>query len=52
MVNFLTIKINEEVNKLIEDAKKEYLKHHPEMELIPLSKSKILYEALKYYIQH
>lgn len=38
------------VHELIDLAQEEYRSHHPELDCMYLSKSKILYEVLKYYL--
>ena len=47
-----TIRIEEELLSFIESAEEEYRKHHKEFDGIVLTKSKILYEVLNYYLTH
>jgi len=35
---------------LLKHAEVVYREHHPELHLIPLSKSKVIYEVLKFYL--
>ena len=38
--------------KLLDQCKKEYLKNHPEMQCIPISRRKIIYEIANYYLSN
>jgi len=47
---YRTLSFDSDLNDLITKCKLEYLKHHPEMREINITKSKILYEVLNYYL--
>ena len=38
-------------DEYVEECKKEFIKHHPEFEAMPLSYNKIIYEAAKFYLK-
>ena len=50
-MSYKTIAIKNNVSELLEEAKEEYLKHHPEFKEIPISNNKILFEVLEYYLK-
>jgi uncharacterized pyridoxamine 5'-phosphate oxidase family protein len=39
------------LEKLRNDVKKEYLRHHPEMQNIYLSDDKMFYELIEFYLR-
>lgn len=45
------ITVKKETFDLLDQAKKEFLKHHKEFEQIYISNNKIIYEALQYYLR-
>lgn len=47
-----TVKLSKETHDMIDMARKEFLRYHPEMAEIQLSNNKILSETLKYYIRN
>jgi hypothetical protein len=48
---YKTISVNSELVLFIEDCEFVYRQAHPEFALVPLSKSKILYEVIKFYLK-
>jgi len=44
-------KIKKETDDLFELVKAEYLRHHPEMIGIPISKNKMVYEGWRVYLE-
>jgi len=51
MEKFITLKVSETTWNLIKSAKSEYKHYHPEFEQVFISNNKIIYEALKYYVE-
>ena len=45
------IRVKKDTDELIDDCIAEYLKHHPEMRKIPISRNKIIYEIGKFYLK-
>jgi hypothetical protein len=52
MVTSKVVKIDSETDELLFQARKEFLKHHPELNKIPISYNKIIHEISKFYIQN
>lgn len=50
-MGYKQVKITSETDDLIKDCIDEYLRHHPEMKNIPISRNKILYEMAKFYLK-
>lgn len=50
-MGYKTAKLKTPTQELIEQCKEEYLKHHPEMKQIPLSKDKIIFEIASHYLR-
>jgi hypothetical protein len=50
-MNTLNVRVTYKTNDLIEKAREEYLKHHPEFKEMYLSNNKILYEVLIFYLK-
>lgn len=50
-MGYKTIKIDDETDELIDKCIEEYLRHHPVMKKILISRNKILYEITKYYLK-
>ena len=51
MTDYETLRIKKTVTKLFDDVEFVYRKYHPEMQEIYLSKSKLMFEAFKFYLQ-
>lgn len=51
MVNTLLIRIDTETTDILEECKKEFIKHHPEFKKIPISYNKIVFEAGNFYLK-
>jgi len=51
-MNPRTIRVSQETFDLIKDAENEYRRHHKELNEIFLSKNKIIYEALQFYLKN
>lgn len=49
-MTYKSVLIKPDVFDLIADCETIYRKHHPELNNIPLSKNKILYEVFKFYL--
>jgi len=48
---YVTIKVRESTIKLLEPAKKVFLKHHPHMDGMTITRNLIIKRALSYYIE-
>ena len=51
MVTHATIQISTKIKKRLDDARAEYIAHHPEMKEIPISYNKIIHEVVEYYLK-
>ena len=51
-VNFISTKVTKETMELMEQAKIEFRKHHPELNQMFLSNNKIIYEAMVFYLDN
>lgn len=49
-MTFKTVQLKKDVFDMLEPAKEEFLRHHPEMEGIAISNNKIIYETVKFYL--
>lgn len=50
-MGYKTAKIRNNTQELLNKCEEEYLRHHPEMKNIPLSKDKIIYEIANFYLK-
>lgn len=48
---YRTLCVKNEITELLSDCEFVYREVHPEFNMVPLSKSKILYEVLKFYLK-
>ena len=48
---YRSISVEKQLFPLLKDCEFIYRQHHPELEKIPLSKSKIIYEVIKFYLR-
>ena len=48
---YKSLQIEEDVRELLDSCESTYRKHHPELDGIVLTKSKILREVCKFYIR-
>ena len=48
---FVPIKVSKNTHEMMKLAKKELIRHHPELEETFISNNKIIYTALKYYME-
>ena len=48
---YQTMRIKNKVVALLDDCEYIYRKYHPELNEVYLSKSKVLYEVIKFYLQ-
>ena len=48
---FVPIKVSKATHELLKIARSELKKHHPELEETFLSNNKVIYEALKFYVE-
>lgn len=44
--------LNFDVYEMLEEVRKEYLRHHKEMQQVHISNNKVIFEALHYYLRH
>jgi len=44
--------ISNDTDEMLKDCVQDYLQHHPEMEQIPISYNKIVYEIAKFYLRY
>ena len=51
VINYKPMQIKEDVLELLGDCEFIYRQYHPELNEVYLSKSKILYEVFKFYLQ-
>ena len=49
-MSYHSVQLKKKVFELLPQAKEEFLRHHPEWDIEMLSNSKIIHEALKFYI--
>lgn len=49
--HYKTLAIEEKMFNYLDDCEYIYRKHHPELNNIYLTKTKILYEIIKFYLQ-
>jgi len=49
---YISISINKQLNVYINKCEELYREHHPELDGVPLSRSKIIYEVLKFYLKN
>ena len=45
------IRVEKDTDGQIKECIKEFLRHHPELNKIPISYNKIIYEISKYYLK-
>ena len=51
-MSFISIKIDaKDAEALMNDCTRIYLKHHPEMEAIRLTRRKMFHEVVRFYIE-
>lgn len=50
--HYQTVSLETEVVALIPDCEKLYRDNHKELDKIPLTKSKVIYEAMVFYLKH
>jgi len=50
MIKYKVLNVDEKIHKLIDLCEKEYRLHHPELDGIYLSKTKIVLEVIKFYL--
>lgn len=51
LVVYKQVKIRKNTDEILDDCVKEYLRHHPEMRNIPISRDKIIYEISIHYLK-
>lgn len=51
MSGYTSIKIDTENLEELDKCVTEYRRHHPELDKIPISRNKIIYEIAKYYLR-
>ena len=51
MSQYNNLRIKKEISERIDDCEYIYRKYHPELNEVYLTKSKILYEIIKFYLQ-
>ena len=49
--NYKYVALKPEVKEMLSECKKDFLKHHPELEEVFITDNKIVYEMAKYYLQ-
>ena len=49
---YASVKVRESTIKLIKEAKKVFLKHHPHMDGMTITRNLIIKRALAYYIEN
>lgn len=49
--HYQSLSIDCDIRPLLSDCEKVYREYHPELDLIPLSKSKLLYEIIVFYLK-
>jgi hypothetical protein len=47
---FKTINVSEKTKAMVKLCEEEYRTHHPELDAIPLSEDKIMFEVMKFYL--
>lgn len=53
MDQWTNIGVKESIKKmLVDDCKREYIKHHPELEETKITDNKILFEVCKFYLEN
>lgn len=50
-MTYKTIAIKPDISILLEKCKEEFLDHHPELQNMPISYNKIIYEIAKFYLK-
>lgn len=50
--NYIKLSVKKEVFELLLQCIEEYRKHHPEMDQVPITQNKIIYEVCSFYIKH
>ena len=50
-MGYKMIRIKEHTDELIDQCIRDYLRHHPEMREIPISRNKIIHEIANFYLK-
>ena len=50
-ISYKTLKIDTDTNDMIDKCVAEFLRHHPELKKMKISRNKILYEIAEYYLK-
>lgn len=45
------VMLDDDVFEIVQQCEADYRSHHPELDKVPLSKNKIIYEMGKYYLE-
>lgn len=51
-IMYKQIRIKDNTNDILNKCVQEFLRHHPELKEIPISRNKIIYEVCKFYLKN